>query len=159
MMWGEWHMDFKELAQEQVLWMIHRAPPHAETAQKMFSNGEVRMVGFLYCGHDGVTAGELSALLGVSTARVAATLKSLEKKEIVCRRRDPKDHRRVLVYLTPHGQDEAEARFSAAVSFLAEAYSRLGEADTREFLRLSHRMDEIAEQLHCDGKEKPLCEL
>lgn len=152
-------MDFEELARSQVLWVIHREPPHAETVQKMFSHGEVRMVGFLYCGHDGVTAGELATLLGVSTARVAATLKSLERKDIVCRRRDPKDRRRVLVYLTPHGSCEAELRFSEAVSRLAEAYRRLGEVDACEFLRLSRRMDEIAEQLNCEGKEEPLCEL
>lgn len=152
-------MDFEELARKQVLHAIHSAPPQAETAQKLFSRGEVRMAGFLYSGHDGVTAGELSALLGVSTARVAATLKSLEKKEIVCRSRDPKDHRRVLVYLTPRGRAAAEARFEKAVRTLAEAYRRLGEADTREFLRLSRRMDEIAEQMHCAGKEDSLCEL
>lgn len=152
-------MDFEELARRQVLWVIHRAPPQVENAQKLFSHGEVRMAGVLYDGHDGVTAGELSALLGVSTARVAATLKSLEKKEIVCRRRDPADRRRVLVYLTPRGHDVAERRFSEAVRTLAEAYRRLGKADTLEFLRLSRRMDEIAEQLHREGKGDSLCEL
>lgn len=152
-------MDFEQLAREQVLWVIHRTPPHAMTAQAMFSRGEVRLAGFLYTGHGGATAGELSALLGVSTARIAATLKSLEKKEIICRCRDPKDRRRVLVYLTPRGQSAAEQRFDQAVGMMAAAFRELGEADTREFLRLSRRMEEIAAQLHCDGKEDSLCEL
>lgn len=152
-------MDFEELAREQVLWAIHRTPPQAMTAQKLFSRGEVRLVGFLYTGHGGATAGELSALLGVSTARIAATLKSLEKKEFICRRRDPEDRRRVLVYLTPRGQSVAEQRFADAVNLLAEVYRRLGAADTQAFLRLSRRVDEIAEQMHCEGKEDSLCEL
>lgn len=151
-------MDFEELAREQVLWAINRTPPQPMTAQHMFSHGELRMAGFLYTGHGGATAGELSTLLGVSTARVAATLKSLEKKDIICRCRDPKDRRRVLVYLTPRGQSVAEQRFDQAVSMIAAAFRALGEADTREFLRLSRRMEEIAEQMHCDGKEDSLCE-
>lgn len=151
-------MDFEALAREQVLWAIHRTPPHAMTAQELFSHGEFRMVGFLHTGHGGATAGELSALLGVSTARVAATLKSLEKKDMICRSRDPNDRRRVLVYLTPRGQSVAEIRFEQAVGAMAAAFRALGETDTREFLRLSRRMDEIAEQLHCDGKEDSLCE-
>lgn len=151
-------MDFEELAREQVLWAIHKTPPHAMAAQQIFSHGEFRMVGFLYIGHGGATAGELSALLGVSTARIAATLKSLEKKGIICRCRDPKDRRRVLVYLTARGQSVAEQRFEQAVGTMTAAFRALGEADTREFLRLSRRMEEIAEQLHCEGKEDSLCE-
>lgn len=145
-------MDYEELARGQLRELI-AAAPQPPTARGLFSQGEMRMTGCLQCGHDGVTAGELAELLGITTARVAATLKSLEKKNVVCRARDPKDRRRVLVYLTAHGRALAQRRMDENVLLLAEVYRRMGETDTREFLRLQRRVEEIAEALRTERGE------
>ena len=44
-----------------------------------------------------------------------------------------------------------------AVACLSEVYRRMGEADTRELLRLSDRAGEIAQQIYEEQKEDAPC--
>lgn len=54
--------------------------------------------------YPGLTAGQLARLLHVDPGTASATLKRLEKKRLVMRRRDPRDQRRVVLGLTPKGR-------------------------------------------------------
>jgi MarR family transcriptional regulator, organic hydroperoxide resistance regulator len=74
------------------------------TAQQRFV---IRCVG----KYPGMTAGQLAAVLHVDPGTVSAALKRLEDKELLERRRDPHDRRRVTLGLSAHGR--ALARPSA----------------------------------------------
>jgi DNA-binding MarR family transcriptional regulator len=50
-----------------------------------FSQGEVKLLEYLYIFQDGITAGELSDKINISTARVATILNGLEKKHLIRR--------------------------------------------------------------------------
>ena len=50
-----------------------------------------------------------------------------------------------------------QTSFNEAVACLSEVYRRMGEADTRELLRLSDRAGEIAQQIYEEQKEDTPC--
>ncbi|MBK7395035.1 MAG: MarR family transcriptional regulator [Myxococcales bacterium] len=89
------------------------------TAQQRFV---IRCVG----AYPGITAGQLAALLHVDRGTVSATLRRLETKGLLERRRDPVDSRRVALGLTAKGRtldvptngtvEEAVDRMLAATS-------------------------------------------
>ena len=97
-------MDFfEQVAREQVRAMILNHARREDLSQ-VFSQGEMRLLGCLNAGADGRTAGELSTLLDLSTARIAAMLNNLERKGAITRARDTADRRRVVVRLTEQGR-------------------------------------------------------
>ena len=150
-------MDFfEQVAREQVRAMILNHARREDLSQ-VFSQGEMRLLGCLNAGADGRTAGELSTLLDLSTARIAAMLNNLERKGAITRARDTADRRRVVVRLTEQGRHEVQTSFNEAVACLSEVYRRMGEADTRELLRLSDRAGAIAQQIYEEQKEDAPC--
>ena len=150
-------MDFfEQVAREQVRAMILNHARREDLSQ-VFSQGEMRLLGCLNAGADGRTAGELSTLLDLSTARIAAMLNNLERKGAITRARDTADRRRVVVRLTDQGRHEVQTSLDEAVACLSEVYRRMGEADTRELLRLSDRAGEIAQQIYEEQKEGAPC--
>ena len=150
-------MDFfEQVAREQVRAMILNHARREDLSQ-VFSQGEMRLLGCLNAGADGRTAGELSTLLDLSTARIAAMLNNLERKGAITRARDTADRRRVVVRLTEQGRNEVQTSFNEAVACLSEVYRRMGEADTRELLRLSDRAGTIAQQIYEEQKEDTPC--
>ena len=54
--------------------------------------------------YPGVTAGQLAGLLHIDPGTASATLKRLEEKRMIERRRDPRDKRRVALGLTARGR-------------------------------------------------------
>ena len=84
-------------------------------------------------------------------------LNNLERKGAITRARDTADRRRVVVRLTEQGRNEVQTSFNEAVACLSEVYRRMGEADTRELLRLSDRAGEIAQQIYEEQKEDAPC--
>lgn len=147
---------FEQVAREQVRAMILNHPRREDLSQ-VFSQGEMRLLGCLNAGADGRTAGELSTLLDLSTARIAAMLNNLERKGAITRARDTADRRRVVVRLTDQGRHEVQTSLDEAVACLSEVYRRMGEADTRELLRLSDRAGAIAQQIYEEQKEDTPC--
>lgn len=59
--------------------------------------------------------------------------------------------------LTEQGRHEVQTSLDEAVACLSEVYRRMGEADTRELLRLSDRAGEIAQQIYEEQKEGAPC--
>ena len=144
-------MDFfEQIAREQVRAMILNHARREDLSQ-IFSQGEMRLLGCLNAGADGRTAGELSTLLDLSTARIAAMLNNLERKGAITRARDTADRRRVVVRLP------AQTPLDEAGACRSEGYRRRGEADTRELLRLSDRAGESAQQIYEEQKEGAPC--
>lgn len=100
------------------------------------SQGEMAVLAYLSSEHDGAAAGELTAAFGVGTSRTAAILNALTKKGLAKRETDPEDGRRVLVYLTDEGRQEAEEKKREAITHMAEFLELLGPEDSVTFLRI-----------------------
>lgn len=54
--------------------------------------------------YPGITAGQLATLLRVDPGTISATLNRLQKKQLLERRRDPRDKRRISLGLTAKGR-------------------------------------------------------
>lgn len=100
------------------------------------------------------TPSTLAESLGVSAARIAAMLRSLELKKLIERVCDEKDKRRVTVRITEVGKQFVES-ISETVSKRAQnLLERLGEQDAKEFLRLLKKCTGFDENLEAEKKEQ-----
>ncbi|MDX2010007.1 MAG: MarR family transcriptional regulator [Myxococcaceae bacterium] len=103
----------------------------------------IRLVG----RHPGITAGQLATLLCVDASTVSTSLKRLEKRKMLRRRRDTKDARRSIIELLPGGKalDRREgASIEGALEAILEETPDARAAAVREFLRdLVRRIDRI----------------
>lgn len=76
--------------------------------------------------YPGITAGQLAAVLNLDPGTVSASLRRLEQKKLLERRRDPADSRRVALGLTRQGRaldTPAVGTVEAAVAELLETTS------------------------------------
>jgi DNA-binding MarR family transcriptional regulator len=85
---------------------------------------------------------EISKEMGISTARIAAALGSLESKGLITRRIDERDRRRILVELTDAGRAQQNEHENMIMGMLERMLRNLGETDSLEFLRILKRIAE-----------------
>lgn len=83
---------------------------------------------------------DISNAMQVSTARMAALLKSMEEKELVTRRDDPRDNRQTIVCITEQGKEsmrEAQRRMLEGTARMLEA---IGAEDAENYVRIQRRI-------------------
>ena len=103
-----------------------------EPIKKMqkISQGEMAMLGFLMYEKSETNPKELSKRFNLSTARVANTLNSLERKEYIKRVHDSSDRRKVMVYITEKGKEVFTEAEKEALNEFSKLLSYLGENDS-----------------------------
>ncbi len=143
-------MEYEVLAREfmECMHTIKKAGPQKPIEESM--RGEAFVIQFLSHHGGSVLPSEISNIMGISTARVAATLNSLEKKGWITRRIDTDDRRRILVDLTSEGKAHAEQHHRHMMENTIKLLSMLGEEDAREYVRLSRK---LAEKVAAQYKE------
>ena len=90
-----------------------------------------------------LAAGEISRRLSMTTSRIAAVLNSLERKQMIVRKPDPHDKRRVMVTLTEQGKAFCSEKHRCFRKRAARFFELLGEEDARDFVRLMRRVVQI----------------
>lgn len=88
------------------LWRLNHALEKLSSRmdQRLGVTAQQRLVIRCVGKYPGVTAGQLAALLHVDPGTASATLRRLEEKRMLERRRDPRDKRRVTLGLTARGR-------------------------------------------------------
>jgi DNA-binding MarR family transcriptional regulator len=88
------------------LWRLNHALEKLSSRmdQRLGVTAQQRLVIRCVGKYPGVTAGQLAALLHIDPGTASATLKRLEEKRMIERRRDPRDKRRVALGLTARGR-------------------------------------------------------
>jgi DNA-binding MarR family transcriptional regulator len=89
-----------------------------------------------------VLPGEIGSEMNVSSARIAQTLNSIEKKGWIIRRIDKNDRRKILIELTLEGRDAALKHHQALTGHIAMLLSLLGEQDAKEYVRITGKLAE-----------------
>ena len=144
-------MDYKteELAKEflEEFYCLGRLAQSRAISCSM--KGEAFMLLYLLQKGEGATPGELGRALKSSTARVAAALNSLERKNQVTRKTDKKDRRKGLVELTEEGRKKAEECRRVPEHMMTRLMERLGEEDAQSMLHIMKRINEIMPQMEC----------
>lgn len=91
----------------------------------------------------GITAGELATELHLDPGTISATLRRLEQRTLITRRRDPRDHRRVIVALTRAGA----ALDRPARGTVEDAVARLARAAPRDLAAARRVLGVLGERL------------
>lgn len=139
-------MDYKALATEfmQKMYILNKARPQRQLNESM--QGEHFVLQYLAHHEASVLPGDISNFMGISTARIAVALNSLERKGMITRRIDTSDRRRILVDLTPKGRNIAEEHQQEILENITKIITMLGEQDAREYVRITGRLAEYALQ-------------
>lgn len=135
-------MDYADLAKEFMEIMHHM---HMRKTQKQFSesmHGEIFVLNYIHRNEGNVIPSEISNEIGISTARVAATLNSLENKGWITRKIDVNDRRRILVDITPEGKEQVEQHFQIIMNTTTKMLEYLGEDDAKEYIRIMRKLAE-----------------
>jgi len=136
-------MDHDELIREliknmQTLRVASRKGDVQENIQ-----GESLVLLFIKERSGKVIPSDISAAIGVSSARVAAALNGLEEKGYITRTIDNEDRRRIIVEVTPKGAEYADEQLRRVKERLKEILEMLGEEDSKELVRITGKLAEI----------------
>lgn len=135
-------MDYTALAREYME-ILHRMRKRKSDKQINESlRGEQFVLSYVSHHSGSVIPSEISSEMGISTARIAATLGTLESKGLITRRIDESDRRRILVELTEQGRAKELAHTKTVMGVLVRMLEHLGESDATEFLRILKRIAE-----------------
>lgn len=136
-------MDYEKLAKEFIV-VSHNF--RKLNMQKDFDEnmkGEMFVIFYVLYKKDDVTPTLIRESLNVSSARVAAILNSLEKKNLISRKQSEKDKRKVLVELTAAGIELAEETKNNVISDVTNMLMLLGENDALEFVRIMKKLSTL----------------
>ena len=90
----------------QRLWQLNQGLEQASSRmeRRLGVTAQQRMIIRCVGRYPGLTAGQLARLLHLDPGTVSAALKRLETKDLLDRRKDPRDRRRVSLGLTAQGR-------------------------------------------------------
>lgn len=136
-------IDYRHLAEELVAQHGNREFLRDVRAMDRDVAGEQYVLKFL-SDHDGMShPTDVRRGMGVTSSRVAAILRCLERRGFVERAVDPADRRCAIVTLTDAGRTCMVERRAAAVERCAWLLERLGPEDARTFICLQRRIRDI----------------
>lgn len=129
---------------ETLLETLHKVPP-SEHFQKIDKSavGVRAILKYLSEISEQATAGEISKVLGVSTARVAVLLKKMVTKGLLEKQSDPADGRLVVVRLSPLGKDTANRLRSEMYAQISTLIDEIGMERMMEFAAISQEIHSV----------------
>ena len=132
-------MDFQTLAEEFLRNM--RSAQLASLGKHIdVFRGEAFVLYFIKEMDGRTVPSHISYALGVSSARIAVALNSLEEREFITRRIDNDDRRKIIVELTPRGTKYVEELQMKQVERFQNILILLGEEDAKELVRIIGRL-------------------
>ena len=108
------------------------------------SKGEVGVLAYLLNVNNNISSNELEKHLQVSSARIASTLNSLEKKGLIKRNKSEEDKRKIIISITKNGRITIEKHREKVERYLRKMVEILGEKDSLECIRIVKRIKEIS---------------
>ncbi|MBR1723491.1 MAG: MarR family transcriptional regulator [Ruminococcus sp.] len=106
-----------------------------------YLRGECRLLLYLNISEEqSVQPGKLAEKLGISTARVASILKSLENKGMIERHCGTADKRKVFVTITKKGSDYIDAKRGNITGFFDRRFGMLTENERVEFIKIVRKL-------------------
>ena len=140
-------MDYNKMAEEflENMRSLRKFKPNEIINESM--QGECIVFYYIASQQGPIIPSEISENLQVSSARITATLNSLEKKGYITRKIDSHDRRRVIIELTPKGKEESDMHKKILLNVVSSMFISLGEKDAKEYLRITGRLAELAQDM------------
>jgi len=133
-------MDYTKLS-KKFLEMICQY--YQARSQQQLSNavhGEAFAIQYISRHDDVAVPSDIENAMSVSSARIATLLSSLEKKELITRRIDPKDRRRVILRLTKAGKERAQKSEQELLGLIKKILMHLGKEDAQNYVRIMGKL-------------------
>jgi MarR family transcriptional regulator, organic hydroperoxide resistance regulator len=92
---------------------------------------------------DGTPSTYLGPRMGMEATSLTRTLKTLEEKGMIERRRNPEDGRGVLIYLTEAGKEKRELSRSTVLRFNEALREHIPEEKLRHFREVAETINEL----------------
>lgn len=133
-------MDFAELARELIepMYLVHREKLVRHINQ--MSRGEEYVLLLLKDSKDPLFPRDISKIMGITSARVAAILRRLEEKGLVTRKASTTDHRCTKVIITEKGDSVIAAQQDKAVAYLTKVLTQLGQEDAVKYTEIMKKI-------------------
>lgn len=113
-------------------------------------SGEEGLLHYLAYKKNGVSSGYLKEQLEVGSGRMADILKRMEEKQLILRKDDPKDSRKVIVFITEQGREHAVLTNDRLHAWYRKLQEYLGVEDSKELLRILKRLANFPEEQEMD---------
>ena len=138
-------MDYTQLAIQLI--DLRAAAPQIKMERTMAQavRGEVLALNYLAANGNRAYPKDMSRALMLTTARVAAMLKSLEGQGMVTRTPDPADSRQFIVTLTEKGVNMVEERRGVMIRSVSKMLEALGEVDAKAYVRIQAKLIELGD--------------
>lgn len=87
-----------------------------------------------------IIAGDISSKLGISTARVAVALNTLERKKYIVKHKAKEDGRKTIVELTDIGRSVLEKREKEIINLMNNFFDNLNNDDLKQLLIIINKL-------------------
>ncbi len=97
-----------------------------------------------------VTAGRISEVLTISTARVAVLLKKMEAKKLIIREKNSMDARITIVKLSAYGNEKAKEIQREMYQQMGKVLDTIGEKRIMEFIDIANQIKEAVSPMELE---------
>lgn len=102
----------------------------------------------------GTPSTALGPKMGMEATSLSRTLKSMEKKGLIERRRNPADGRSVLIHLTPYGKEMREYSKTVVLGFDNAVQQHVSPEDLKTFREVAETINELITSKSIYGSKK-----
>ena len=103
---------------------------------------------------DGTPSTTLGPKMGMEATSLTRTLKSLEDKGLIIRRKNPNDGRGVLIYLTEFGKEKRELSRTTVLKFNETIRRDISEEKLIHFMEVAETINEMIQEKNIFNQEK-----
>jgi DNA-binding MarR family transcriptional regulator len=91
----------------------------------------------------GTPSTALGPKMGMEATSLTRTLKSMEDKGLIIRKKNPEDGRGVLIYLTPFGKEKRELSKNTVLKFNEAVKKNISEEKLQHFIEVAETINEL----------------
>ena len=103
---------------------------------------------------DGTPSTTLGPKMGMEATSLTRTLKSMEDKGLIIRKKNPNDGRGVLIYLTEFGKEKRELSRTTVLKFNETIRQNISEEKLQHFMEVSEIINELIQEKNIFNQEK-----
>lgn len=133
-------MNFEEMAKIYMETVYQMRKRNAQKHLNDSMHGENFVLYFISKNEEKVIPSDISNEMGITSARVAAALNSLEGKGLIVRRIDADDRRRIIIELTDLGREQVQKKYQKIMNMATNMLQYLGEEDALELIRIMKKL-------------------
>ena len=139
-------MDYKQEANRFLEAMFKNGKKRLVDIPNNCSQGETGALFYLTFVENNVSASRLSEKLNVSMPRIVSLINSLEKKELIIKKQDKEDKRKIIITITENGKNIILNKKEEAVYKISKIIECLGEEEYNEYIRLLKKINKIIDE-------------